>query len=98
MYNSKYNQFRFHLGGWGGVLTPDLSDCHSEGGWHSTCDTLWQGMASWVPQTVVPLFPQKTANDFNLTLLVFTPAHLDGLSGPSKKNCIIKRAEHRLPK
>ena len=33
---------------------------------------------------IVSIFLLKTANDFNLTLLVFTPAYINGLSGPSK--------------
>ena len=34
---------------------------------------------------ILSLFPPEMANDFNLTLLVSTPTHIDGLSGPSKK-------------
>ena len=56
--------------------------------------TTGQGMTSQ-KQNIISLSAAETANDFNLTRLVSTPTHTDGLSGPSKNeqvNLCIKNA------
>ena len=50
-------------------------------------DNVWQlGRVFHHKRQILSLFPLETANDINLTLLIHIsqPAHIDGLSGPSK--------------
>ena len=64
-------------GGW--VQTPDLSCYRSEGVWHTTCVTLWQGTTSWGPNSI-----SLSAENGEWFQSHSPSAHIEGLTGPYK--------------